>query len=97
MLNEKMTKMPYFDQFPLQRNDALSSHRQAATAGPISVSAATVTTTSSLSRAEAMRGKMSRANSKEDEAAPFVVERTGDYMEAKTLPKISKYDHLAQE
>ena len=38
-----------------------------------------------------MRGRTSRANSKEDEA-PFVVERTGDYMEAKTLPKVSKYD-----
>ena len=75
-----------------QRNDALSAQRQAATAGPISASTVTVAaTSSSLSRVEAMRGRTSRANSKEDEA-PFVVERTGDYMEAKTLPKVSKYD-----
>ena len=37
-----------------------------------------------------MRGRVSRSNSKED--APFVVERTGDHMEAKTLPKLAKYD-----
>ena len=36
-----------------------------------------------------MRGRVSRTNSKED--APFVVERTGDYLEAKTLPKLAKY------
>ena len=54
--------------------------------GPISQSA---TATSSLSRAEAMRGRVSRTNSQED--APFVVERTGDYLEAKTLPKLAKY------
>ena len=73
----------------MQRNDALSQRQI-----PPPISSATATTlataTSSLSRAEAMRGRVSRSNSKED--APFVVERTGDHMEAKTLPKLAKYD-----
>ena len=39
-----------------------------------------------------MKGRVSRTNSKED--APFVVERTGDYLEAKTLPKLAKCVHV---